>query len=444
MYGVRDFIERTIDSLLQQDTDRSHEIIVVDDGNTDDTNAFIKQRYQTEINSGKVILVTKENGGISSARNAGLKVARGEYISFLDGDDLALPNRLEDLASALDRQADVGLVHARANTLTIDGREVTNHHYVKARDAHSDHLNYNHLRSTTFIHGQTVMFRREVLTDSGNLDEALNASEDRDLWLRILSRYNSAFVDKHVALYRAREGQCTSRNLGSRQMQANVVRNKMLIREQYGFNPGIVVFASPDQEEEQQQKSAIRELFMKGISKILYVKKVENGYEVTKVRAQDVEKLETFGTRSTAHRTINGVYEEINAEDYQVVYIRSNEIMDTASTRLLSKRIRINCKSIEEYTATEIIEDATRDYFSETQEKLRAGIRQREQKDYNTALKTFNEVLQRHPRNQDAYVNIAIVNRDLGNKGVAKTYFEKTLEVNPNHRFARENLRRLD
>ena len=86
-----------LDSLLAQ-TYRNFELIVVNDGSPDDC-WQIMQRYAAQ--DARVRIFNKENGGVSSARNFGLDVARGEYIGFVDSDDLVLPQYLEWLYDAL-------------------------------------------------------------------------------------------------------------------------------------------------------------------------------------------------------------------------------------------------------------------------------------------------------------------------------------------------------
>ena len=89
-YNVEGLIERTLSTTLSQ-TLEEIEVIVVNDGSTDQTGSKLeKYRYDP-----RVILIHKENGGVSSARNAGLKVARGKYFYFLDGDDWLEPSGLE-------------------------------------------------------------------------------------------------------------------------------------------------------------------------------------------------------------------------------------------------------------------------------------------------------------------------------------------------------------
>lgn len=94
VYNVEEYIEECIESIVNQ-TLKEIEIIIVNDGTKDNSIKKIEKYFSDP----RIILINKENGGISSARNAGLKIARGEYISFIDSDDFIEPTMLEDLYS---------------------------------------------------------------------------------------------------------------------------------------------------------------------------------------------------------------------------------------------------------------------------------------------------------------------------------------------------------
>lgn len=92
VYNIEKYINKCIDSIINQNYD-NYEIIIVNDGSTD--SSLIKLGKYKEINN--ILVLTKENGGLSSARNYGLKYANGDYVWFVDGDDYIEPNSLEKL-----------------------------------------------------------------------------------------------------------------------------------------------------------------------------------------------------------------------------------------------------------------------------------------------------------------------------------------------------------
>ena len=94
VYNVQDYLNRALDSLYRQNDADRHEIILVNDGSTDKSYSICKQYKRIIPNT---ILIDKNNGGLSDARNAGIAMARGEYVFFLDSDDWLAPNALEVL-----------------------------------------------------------------------------------------------------------------------------------------------------------------------------------------------------------------------------------------------------------------------------------------------------------------------------------------------------------
>ncbi len=102
VYNVKAYLERCVESLLRQDLDRTdYEIILVDDGSTDGGGALCDELAAREPN---IRAIHKENGGLSSARNAGIAVAGGDYIQFVDSDDYLMPRVLKGLREQIERQ----------------------------------------------------------------------------------------------------------------------------------------------------------------------------------------------------------------------------------------------------------------------------------------------------------------------------------------------------
>lgn len=100
VYNVEKYLKRCVESLLSQ-TLKDIEIILVDDGSTDNCPALCDEFSKID---DRITVVHKHNGGLSSARNAGLKVAKGKYIGFIDSDDTANPTMFEDLVSTIQKE----------------------------------------------------------------------------------------------------------------------------------------------------------------------------------------------------------------------------------------------------------------------------------------------------------------------------------------------------
>ena len=200
-----------IASVLSQ-TRTDFEVIVVDDGSTDATRETVER-----ISDPRVNLASQPNRGPSAARNAGIKLARGELISFLDSDDLWLPSYLGRAAHALEATANVGFAYTDAYAFDSHSGKVRRRTAMgrmrppipppEDRDAF-----LLELLERNFIYNSTTV-PKSVLEAVGGYDEAKTTAEDYDLWLRIITHgYRAAWIPGEHALYRLHAAQ-ESRNL---------------------------------------------------------------------------------------------------------------------------------------------------------------------------------------------------------------------------------------
>jgi glycosyltransferase involved in cell wall biosynthesis len=199
-------IESAVSSVLSQ-TDPDHEVIVVDDGSSDRTRQVLQ-----EIKDPRVRVAQQRNRGAASARNAGIGLARGDYVSFLDSDDLLLPHYLERAGEALERTPGVGLAYTDAYPFDpVTGRvlQFTTMHYQRPPiPPPADSAGFlMELLDRNFIYN-AVTVPRPVLEEVGGFDESVLLSEDWDLWLRIIIHgYRAALIPGQQALYRMHPGQ---------------------------------------------------------------------------------------------------------------------------------------------------------------------------------------------------------------------------------------------
>ncbi len=167
------------------------EIIVVDDGSTDNTAAVVRE-------SAGVNYIRQENMGLSGARNTGWRASRGEFVVFLDADDCLLPAALEVGARELCRRPDCAFVSGRYRYINHDGTLLNSYHgMIMTTDHYQALLQGNYIG----MHA-TVMYRREILATMGGFDVTLPACEDYDLYLRIARLQPVARHDWQVADYR--------------------------------------------------------------------------------------------------------------------------------------------------------------------------------------------------------------------------------------------------
>ena len=196
------YLQMAIQSILNQ-TYQDFEIIIVDDGSTDDTKKVASSFGP------KVIHFYQSNQGPSVARNVGLHRARGKYLALLDCDDLFLPDRLERGVKALDRMPHVGLVHGEVEVIDSEGQiipEETNYNqklYAKERKEGSSYLR---ILKGNAMFPSTILFRRECFERAGLFNPAFAPREDYDWYLRLaLSHQVYLLEGPPVTSYRLHE-----------------------------------------------------------------------------------------------------------------------------------------------------------------------------------------------------------------------------------------------
>src|SRR5918998_66000 len=196
-YNQAHFLGEAIESVLAQSYP-NFEIIVVDDGSTDDTSEVAK-RYP------KVRLVRQENQGLSAARNSGLARSEGEYVVFLDADDRLLPEALEAGLGCLEARPECAFVSGYFRYIAADGSPLpTPKQSCPDREHYLEMLLGNYLG----MHG-TYMYRRAIFDSVGGFDTSLKFCEDSDLHLRIASKFPVYCHDKMVAEYRLHDATMT-------------------------------------------------------------------------------------------------------------------------------------------------------------------------------------------------------------------------------------------
>ena len=183
-YNRSALITRALDSVLAQ-TVKPHEILVVDDGSTDDTASLVRKHYPA------VQLIRQKNTGVSAARNAGITAATGEWVALLDSDDAWLPRKLERQVHAVEQRGGFRLVHC-------DEVWIRNGVRVNPMNKHRKQGGYIFKRCLQLccISPSAAMIHRSVFTDVGRFDAGLPACEDYDLWLRICAREPVLYVSE--------------------------------------------------------------------------------------------------------------------------------------------------------------------------------------------------------------------------------------------------------
>ncbi len=195
-YNRAHLIRAAVDSVLAQ-TYRNLEIIVVDDGSTDTTAAVLGA-----LTDPRLQYVQQPNGGRSQARNHALRHATGELISFLDSDDLYLPQKIEQQVNYLHNHPGVGMVYTSAHCINAAGDIMPGHYIASVSGLIYQSIAF--FRPVT-ITLPTVMTYRAVLDAVGHFDETMHRFEDTDLWRRIAKAYRIDAMPEFTCLLRTHD-----------------------------------------------------------------------------------------------------------------------------------------------------------------------------------------------------------------------------------------------
>lgn len=183
-WNRREQVCEAIASVLAQSC-RPREIILVDDGSSDGTADLVRQTFP------QVRLVSQPQAGVSAARNHGIRLARGEWLAFLDSDDRWAPDKLE-------RQLAVDRIAQGCRLLHCDEIWIRHGRRVNPKQRHRKRGGwiYAHCLPLCVISPSAAVIHRSLFEDIGHFDESLPACEDYDLWLRICAREPVCFVDR--------------------------------------------------------------------------------------------------------------------------------------------------------------------------------------------------------------------------------------------------------
>ena len=196
-YKKRKYIERCINSVLQQNF-KDFEIILIDDGSNDDISELINEKYPHNVK-----LVTQINQGVSVARNTGIRFAKNDYVSFLDADDCWSPIYLECLAKVINENQDVKIIGSKysryhnelvINSLKLDYKLITDYFAKQA------------IENTLFLTSATTV-RADFFSNNSAFNSDLKRGEDIDVWLRIVASGGVIVYIENTLVYYSDEDQ---------------------------------------------------------------------------------------------------------------------------------------------------------------------------------------------------------------------------------------------
>lgn len=197
-YNYGHLIKFTIDSLLAQSY-QNLEIIVIDDGSTDDSKNVILKLMEDD---NRIFYINKKNGGMSSARNLGLRICKGDFIQFIDADDLLENDKIQFQVNQLLIEKNIDIVYtatkyfSNTNNINIflDNNEIQNKGLFTISGLTTKYLKY--LIQQNRITINAPLFRRKIINEIGFFDEKLKLVEDWDFWLRLFfNNYYIKYID---------------------------------------------------------------------------------------------------------------------------------------------------------------------------------------------------------------------------------------------------------
>jgi len=191
-YNRAELIGRAIKSILSQ-TYQDFEIIIVDDGSTDNTEEVVRSFDDKRIK----YIVNRINKGAAFARNVGIKAAMGEYIAFQDSDDEWLPLKLEKQLKAFDvSPADVGVVYTGFWKIKDKKKYYVPFKWVKQKDGNI----HKELIKGNFVGTPAVLVKKKCFKKSGLFDENLPGLEDWELFIRLSNYYNFKYIEEPLLI----------------------------------------------------------------------------------------------------------------------------------------------------------------------------------------------------------------------------------------------------
>ncbi len=212
-FNCAKFVTNAVDSVLAQ-TFTDYEIIVIDDGSTDNTKDVLSSF------SGRITYIYQENRGLPGARNAGIRASRGEWVALLDADDEWYPNKLEEQMRVVVSTPDVGFIFSDYNSFNDNGlikemMSITNQLTpLMGFKKQIRGLSYNSgacVRANIFqdlllfgccINTPTIFFKKNLAEQAGLFNESLRMCEDYEFWLRCSKGNDFCYLNKALAKYR--------------------------------------------------------------------------------------------------------------------------------------------------------------------------------------------------------------------------------------------------
>lgn len=190
MYNSASTIERALQSVVKQDYNGSVEIIVVNDGSSDNCIEIV-ENFITVHQNRKIALISQDNGGVSKARNTGLKNARGNFVAFLDSDDAWFTNKLSSQMKILEDNSEVDLL----------GTAFEGFYFTNKSEEELINVRFSNLIFKNYFQPSTVLMKKAIVDKIGLFDESQKYAEEGNFFFRVSQEFNCFFYNRKLITY---------------------------------------------------------------------------------------------------------------------------------------------------------------------------------------------------------------------------------------------------
>lgn len=191
-YNAEQTIFKTLNSVFNQ-TFKDYEIIIINDGSTDNTLKILND-IKAENYGHDIKIISQSNGGVSSARNAGMRVAQGDFIALLDSDDVWLPEKLLVQLEVFRNDSDIVFVGTSINDVKFK-------HFLLKKFSRITRITLKNLLFKNFFQPSTVIFKKSILNDVGFFDENQRYAEEGNFFMRIAFEYKCVLLNDCLLNY---------------------------------------------------------------------------------------------------------------------------------------------------------------------------------------------------------------------------------------------------
>lgn len=190
MYNSANTIERTLQSVVDQDYAGLVEIIIVNDGSKDDSIQVVERFIKFHPNV-RIKLILQENGGVSKARNAGLRSAEGNFIAFLDSDDAWFCDKLSKQIKILNDNPNIDLL----------GTAFEGFYFANKSEGELINVKFSDLIFKNYFQPSTVLMKKTIVDKIGLFDETQKYAEEGNFFFRVSQEFNCFFYNKKLIIY---------------------------------------------------------------------------------------------------------------------------------------------------------------------------------------------------------------------------------------------------